>query len=115
MYTRGMGTNGMPVPMLVRGPTPERMNIMRLALAALGGLAGGMASTFVMRRHEDVGDERMKNLVKGSAIGGAASLALFLMFSGIEGVATAATTQPPPPTRPAQPIIGGVRNQVLYE
>jgi hypothetical protein len=62
-----------------------------------------------MRRREDEGEERMKNLVKGGAIGGAASLALFLLFSGIEGVATAATTQPPPPTRPAQPIIGGVR------
>jgi hypothetical protein len=118
MYMNGMGTNGtgpVPGPTLVRGPSPERTNIMRLALAAMGGLAGGMASTFVMRRREDVGEERMKNLVKGSAIGGAASLALFLLFSGFESVATAATAQPAPPTRIAQPITGGVLNQHLYE
>jgi hypothetical protein len=85
----------------------QRTNVMRLALAAMGGFAGGMASTFVMRRGEDVGEERMKNLVKGSAIGGAAALALFLLFSGVEGVATASTRQPAQP-RPAQPITGGL-------
>jgi branched-subunit amino acid ABC-type transport system permease component len=105
-----LGTNGTtpPPPTAYVQRTVQHSNMMSTALAAMGGFAGGMASTYFMRRHEDVGEERMKNLVKGSVIGGVASLALFLLFSGISGVATAAPAQPT--AQPATPIYGGVLN-----
>jgi hypothetical protein len=115
----GLGTNGVatqiPTPPTLAQQSVQRTNIMRTALAAMGGFAGGMASTYFMRRDLDVGEDRMKNLVKGSVIGGVASLALFLLFSGVEGVATAATPQPAIPAPPTRVITGGVLNQHLYE
>jgi hypothetical protein len=81
----GLGTNGGQAPEVEieqAASSARRTNIMRMALASIGGAAGGMAAAYFLRP-EDVGQERYKSAVKGAFIGGAVALGMTFLFQGV--------------------------------